>query len=265
MPDSRLVGARIKVDRARRHLDELAVAVREFWSAVPFRIVEEEEEASGDLITRVKIERGIPVEWGGVIGDVIHNLRSALDLVAWQLVLASGGLPDKKTAFPIRDDELAFETGGLKDLKGASPEAIRFVRGLKPYRRGNDDLWRLHRLDIIDKHRLLLPVGAAVRSIHLRVKMGVPWRDEPVVSPSFAIKPADRQFPLEDGEEVFRVKAAARDTNLAQLQHACEFEAAFGEGEVIDGEEVLSALEAMLDQVLKVVDDAEPFVAAGGT
>ncbi len=45
-----------------------------------------------------------------VVGDVIHNLRSALDHLAWQLVILDGGQPNDSTQFPIY--ESATNAGG---------------------------------------------------------------------------------------------------------------------------------------------------------
>src|SRR5690606_21763862 len=36
-----------------------------------------------------------------IVGDVLHNLRSALDQLAWQLVLFDGGTPNQLTTFPV--------------------------------------------------------------------------------------------------------------------------------------------------------------------
>lgn len=34
-------------------------------------------------------------------GDILHELRSALDLLAWQFVRVSGGEPTDETSYPI--------------------------------------------------------------------------------------------------------------------------------------------------------------------
>lgn len=39
--------------------------------------------------------------WGLIAGDCVHNLRSALDHLAVQLVIANGGAAGNKTSFPI--------------------------------------------------------------------------------------------------------------------------------------------------------------------
>ena len=39
--------------------------------------------------------------WALVLGDCAHNLRSALDYLAHELVRANGGNPDEDTEFPV--------------------------------------------------------------------------------------------------------------------------------------------------------------------
>src|SRR5438132_5583994 len=41
------------------------------------------------------------------------------------------------------------------------------IDALRPYKGGNDVLWQLHELNNVDKHRLILTVGSALRSTDL--------------------------------------------------------------------------------------------------
>jgi hypothetical protein len=103
-------------------------------------------------------------QWSAIIGDCLHNLRSALDYLAWQLVLASGSTPTSRTGFPIRHkraDRAAMAIDGL-----ANATILKVVESLQPYH-GLDvgtQLGRLHRLDIADKHRQLLVAAAVPRA-----------------------------------------------------------------------------------------------------
>ena len=237
--DTHLVGARAKIDRARRHLLELTSDIQEFQSAHHYEVIEEADPHTGDWVYRVRIDQDIPLEWGAIVGDVIHNLRSALDFGAWQLVCAAGGTPNRATAFPITEKTEIFGLEANHRLQGASPQAMRLIKHLRPYSGGNEALWTLHQLDIIDKHRLLLPVGLAHRpgrfSCTIRVNDG-----EPIESPPPPISPKDELFPLKDGMELFRVNAGASEQELSPFTFT--FDIAFGDGQVVDGEPVLLAL-----------------------
>ena len=96
------------------------------------------------------------MEMGAIVGDIIHNLRSALDLLACDLVLANGGNP-KGVYFPF------FKTAdGLnkkikdRDFNRAGPDAVALLTRYQPYEGGDSPLYAIHLLDIIDKHRMLV-------------------------------------------------------------------------------------------------------------
>jgi hypothetical protein len=96
-------------------------------------------------------------------GDALHCARTPLDHLAYILVLADGGQPTTQTAFPIFDNRVSRSDLRGK-VKGASQQAISDILDLHPWRGGDDKLWLLHRLDIIDKHRLLLTVANVHRT-----------------------------------------------------------------------------------------------------
>jgi hypothetical protein len=100
---------------------------------------------------------GAPRSFETIIGDAIHNMRSALDLMAVELVRINGG-NDKGVCFPFSRDAAGIETA-IKEAKfhRASSIARDLVRKLKPYGGGNDVLRALHDLDLDDKHRKIPP------------------------------------------------------------------------------------------------------------
>ena len=63
-------------------------------------IVAESDPNTGDQVFKFRVRAPIPVDLSLVIGDAVHNLRSALDHLAWQLVLANGQTPTTQTAYP---------------------------------------------------------------------------------------------------------------------------------------------------------------------
>ena len=90
-----------------------------------------------------------------LIGDGVHNLRAALDHMIWQLVITNGQSPTKRNEFPIFDSETGYMKGNRPKLNGISENAKCLIQGLKPYKGGDDALWLIHKIDIIDKHRYL--------------------------------------------------------------------------------------------------------------
>ena len=95
-----------------------------------------------------------PPELPLIAGDALHNFRSTLDHLAWKLVEATGKLPTVKTGFPIFDSEADYRSRSPKKVEGMRAITKERIDNLRPYKGGYNDLWILHRLDIIDKHRL---------------------------------------------------------------------------------------------------------------
>ncbi|MGA2624481.1 MAG: hypothetical protein ABSF91_11550 [Bacteroidota bacterium] len=253
-----LEGARLKLVRAKRHIEELHNVIQTFIDSKPYRIVKRENPA-GDLVYCVEIVQQLPPELGAIIGDAIHNIRSALDLLAWQLVTAGGGQPNNHTFFPISRTQASFEQTMQQCLAGASTRALRFIKRLKPWLGGNKTLVQLHSLDIVDKHRMILVVGTAHKNIIERFQMHVPWQQEVVRFPPFALNPADRQFPLTNGAELFRIKAAAR-LGVTADEPQFTFEPCFGEEGDTRGLPLVPTLERIYRHVSQILQIAGDFL-----
>jgi hypothetical protein len=106
---------------------------------------------------------------GVVIGDVVHNLRSALDHLAWQLaILAGNDPPPGGTEFAVFRDSDLFESQGRNKIRGLADEDQAVVEENQPFNVRPDDptidpLWVLHELANIDKHRVCPVTLSAVQ------------------------------------------------------------------------------------------------------
>jgi hypothetical protein len=69
--------------------------------------------------------------------------------------VGSGEEPSRRVEFPIAKDAATYEEEKARKVEGMSPTVIKTIDALKPYKGGNDALWRIHELDNIDKHRTL--------------------------------------------------------------------------------------------------------------
>ncbi len=56
------------------------------------------------MVVRARISQPIPHHLSLVIGDIVHNLRSAFDHLAYQAVIAGGDTPTTNTEFPVSWD-----------------------------------------------------------------------------------------------------------------------------------------------------------------
>lgn len=213
-----LTSAYLKVERARKHLKELDREVRRFVERDPYRLSVEMDPEAGEPVVRFRQvgDRpiGIPLGLGLMAGDVIHNLRSALDHVVFQLAIAGGDNGDR-SQFPIYDDADEFLRDQGRLLKGVVDKERAIIECLQPYHVRAASAWgaaalpssyrdplalnvligNLGRLDNRDKHRLLLNGEIIV----------------PFKQPTFAgvlkaqgTHPAD-WYRVKDGAEYFRI------------------------------------------------------------
>ena len=152
--EDRLILIRVKTEQAKKHLRELETILSGFKNESLYAIVQSEQGTQEF--------KNLPIlsfEAVATSGDVVHNLRSALDHLAWQLVLTAGNEPKPGvTAFPIAKEAAAYESDKGKRVQGMEQRAISAIDALKPYKGGNEMLWKLHELDLIDKHRTVLSV-----------------------------------------------------------------------------------------------------------
>lgn len=155
--NGRLNRIRIKIERAKKHLRDLDAQLAEFGDLEQHVLLGDVNPATGASVKETNL-RVLPADAIGAAGDIAHNLRTALDHLAYQLVLANGGTPTKQTGFPIFEDVTAYDRYKARKVEGMSPLAIEAIDSLKPYGGGNEPLWRLHQLDNIDKHRMLFAI-----------------------------------------------------------------------------------------------------------
>jgi len=150
----------VKIERANQHAADLFTRLSAFFDTNPYQVVIEDDPRTGDRVFRLHKVADVPLEIAAAIGDIVHNLRASLDHLACQLVLANGETPTRQTAYPVCKDAQEYTAKRTaKKVKGMSCAAVQLIDATRPYKGGNDDLWRLNELDIIDKHRLLLAVG----------------------------------------------------------------------------------------------------------
>ncbi len=122
---------------------------------------------------------------GLLVGDVVHNIRSALDHLVYQLALINAGgnvaRPDR-TQFPIRDSRSRFDQAAATDLAEVAPNHRDVIEGFQPYHPMEENiavgpyfhpLAMLRDLSNTDKHRILTPV--LIASTHFGMDRPVEW------------------------------------------------------------------------------------------
>lgn len=166
-------GPKLKLERAERHLKELEDAIAAFLASQPYSVVVDIDPKTGEEVHRLRVHKCLPNDLSVIIGDVAHNLRSALDQMICELVRDNRRQTRLKTGFPISTTPKRFEEAVVGKLEGATAQTQRFVRRLKPYQSGNRALWLLHEIDAMDKHVEIIPVAAG--SPHIIVNTRLPF------------------------------------------------------------------------------------------
>lgn len=120
------------------------------------------------IACRAFLEPGPPPRLGVLCGDVVHNLRSALDHLANCLVVANGGTPKEGsggTQFPIGSPERV----SIADMegRGISATAMRLVRDVQPGA-STDPLAILNELSNVDKHRTVNLLNVDFQDLEVR-------------------------------------------------------------------------------------------------
>lgn len=152
--------AKLKIERADHHFTQLFGIQNTFPSTGLYRInIEGDAKTTGQTLTfqvRDETLNKIPL----TIGDFIHNLHSALDHVAYELVSRFSRYETPSANFPFGESRKEAVTTCQGVIKGIPLDIITCIlECVQPYRGGNGEaLCVLHALDIRDKHHLLIPL-----------------------------------------------------------------------------------------------------------
>lgn len=97
-----LAGVDAKLDRAKAQIAELPACVEEVFGTrfVKGRVLLIDRQTTSQVAPVLELAE-LPVSVSVILGDVVHNLRGALDHLAWQIVASTGRNPSTSTYFPI--------------------------------------------------------------------------------------------------------------------------------------------------------------------
>ena len=128
-----MAGVRLKLKRAWHQFDALNRDIKTFVDSGPYRPTSNFNKQTQRLTVKVNAHKLPDPMWGVRVGEVVHNFRSALDHIVWELT----GRPSARTArtqFPIFETEARFTERGTKQfLKGVSSNAIRLIKSEQPF------------------------------------------------------------------------------------------------------------------------------------
>ena len=260
---NRLEGVEAKVERAKHHVQELNDSLQGFFATHPYVIGTKRNPETRQLIYYLVSVREVPKMIDVIGGEVLQSLRSALDHLAYQLVLVGTGQPGpfNHVYFPIFNSAQEYESGKTRQIQGMRQDAIDAIDAVKPYKGGNDALWQLHRLNIVDKHRLLVTVGSGFQSVDvgptlMRGLRAIIPDDQAMPDLALFLRPQDNLFPLKAGDELFIDQPDAEPNEHQQIR----FAVVISEPGVIEGEALVETLSQMVDLVDHLVPIFRPLL-----
>jgi hypothetical protein len=167
-----LKSARLKLIRAEKHLSAIKRCIDAYSASKPHKIV---RKAKGNK--KINVRRPPPLEISILVGEMVYQMRSALDHLAFDLVQMNPSITtidpnwSRNCQFPLK-----MKTPGgcapplakkeFKDLPGISDEAYKYIESIQPYYGigpVNNSLKLLAHLSNIDKHRHLNLIRPRVR------------------------------------------------------------------------------------------------------
>jgi len=163
-------GFELKRGRANHHIQHAAGLTRSYIDSQPYEIRREENPNTG-LSFWITLTEPVPDDVALAAGDGIHNLRSTLDHIVYELSCAKAGKHVAETGFPILVDPKNWDAkdrrkrfkrnSGRHQLREVPVPARDFIESLQPYKGFDAAHWyrerllQLRDLNNADKHRNL--------------------------------------------------------------------------------------------------------------
>jgi hypothetical protein len=225
--------ARIKIDRASEQTDALEAEFEAFYTEQTYTIRQPFNPETGRKKAIFATTKPLNSRWAAVLGEIVHDLRSALDTAVYDLTIAEQGGPLKGTEFPIFEEEIMYmratksgdpaRGSGLYKVRGVNERAKAVIRDAQPFefrKTHSPDqapiLALLHELNIIDKHRTIHLMRQQTNAFGWRVLRDIQPISLAVIST------------LEDGAELGEWTPTVFDDE-PDVEFNASFEVVFGE------------------------------------
>jgi hypothetical protein len=251
-----MAGLDAKLARARELIPLLQSEIDDYYASDPVRLRLEHREDPKRMEAVVESVHQPPLRLGVLMGEFVHNLRSTLDHLAWQLALTKTRTPHDKLQFPILDrkpSEAAWRSRVGDQLRCVPPEAVQQIWDLQPFhseRPETNALAIVRELSNEDKHRVILqPVSASKRPDESHVHLDANDVEVTAYEILFGVPP-------EPGATIVRVPyVIVGDSPRIHLHVSFPAEVAFGK----NGFRAL-AMPSVADKIAGVVRGFEPFL-----
>jgi hypothetical protein len=210
-----------KIRRAGEHINFLKAELTAWKDSDPYSAVKKHNANGSRHSIVVHLKHKAPIErWSLIAGDVIHNLRSALDHLIYAVAAHESKQPIppqwKKIQFPIVSDPAKYPENRTRcKIDTLSNPVQEAVERVQPYNRPHGEvpplLGLLADFDDTDKHRLLNVVMSNISEGKFRVLH--PTSSKITFGPHHTGS-------IEDGTEIIWFTANPPDPNLDYYNEA---------------------------------------------
>jgi hypothetical protein len=197
-----LVSVRAKIERSKHHFNELSDALNVWGAQQADKPILGNLQADGTF-SFPKGDDAPYIQWSLIVGDIVHNLRSALDHLVLHLALLHGTkleVAAELTSFPvalnapefrsaIRSFKRCISLDALAALKSCQPYVAAKLRGLPAE---SHTLYVISKLDNTDKHRTLLFLTEAFQVTDATITDESGFIAKPAIKPNVWIEMKDR-------------------------------------------------------------------------
>ena len=254
----------MKLNRSEKHIAEFRDASTTFFGGKPYEYAFSDDLKTNERFWYMTRCDDIPKYLSAIVGDALQNLRSCLDYVIHEAIFKeTGRWPIRRTiGFPIGEDSSKTRHPEFgRRVEGLGQAAKELILSLKPYQGGNDTLWRLHSLNNLDKHQLLVVAASALTghtippSVRKEVLASL-LASNPTITylPEFTnvtMSPHSSPFPLKNGCELLRLPIGELEEFMSFT-----FDIAFQQPPAL-GIRVFNLLESTYCSVLDIVERFE--------
>jgi hypothetical protein len=269
-----LNGPRLKIERAKSQIGLVRAEDERLLAHADYRLIVAELDAGGRKnAIRALVNVLPPDDLGVCVGEIAHNLRSALDGLVYRLERLRFPNPpyaSTRTQFPIFDRRSVkgcrgkgrcrkkprhFRcNNGAQMIQGLWPCHRAAIKLLQPYHRGNlgkkNPLYLLQELNNADKHRLLQVLGGRAAGYFV----GGGWGEDPAL-PDYHLWASV----LEDGAHVGDVSARFVRAGEVRMDQQVSPYIVFWKGcDAVYGRGVAAVLSQIAEHVSEIVESFAP-------
>lgn len=250
--DALVLPSRLKIERAKKHVNDLNIAIDNFLVEHPFELWSRFKKKPSERAIFVKQNKPIPDEIPLILGDAVHNLKSALDILAWRMVGDKAPNP-KRVLFPFADTEEGLKGSiGNRQTALAGEKVVRTIKELKPYLGGNKYLYGVQTLDTSDKHHFIITTAQVTQ---------ITADDFGLMGIAGIAGPGILSFDVPIGEALLRQPIGGTRNERRSLRpfeqkenFQPSFKICFGPEQGFDGQPVVQTLLLMVETVANAIE-----------